>query len=134
MDGDPTPALTGRRRTRPTSPGCRNPQQPEPGRAPLISAKPAVQSNRATSPFSGRGSGSLDTYVRHFALPWSPAGVRTYVEHNLRHTAADRRRNTGWRVTAFTAQTVPTVFSTPKEQTSASRAVLRAERSRWPER
>src|SRR3954462_11670725 len=49
MDGDPTPALTGRRRTRPTSPGCRNPQQPEPGRAPLISAKPAVQSNRATS-------------------------------------------------------------------------------------
>src|SRR3954467_15111615 len=49
MDGDPTPALTGRRRTRPPSPGCRNPQQPEPGRAPLISAKPAVQSNRATS-------------------------------------------------------------------------------------
>src|SRR4051812_27345854 len=49
MDGDPTPALTGRRRTRPTSPGCRNPQQPEPGRTPLISAKPAVQSNRATS-------------------------------------------------------------------------------------
>src|SRR4051812_19811719 len=49
MDGDPTPALTGRRRTRPPSIGCRNPQQPEPGRAPLISAKPAVQSNRATS-------------------------------------------------------------------------------------
>src|SRR3954467_13028831 len=52
MDGDPTPALTGRRRTRPPSIGCRNPQQPEPGRAPLISAKPAVQSNRATSPVS----------------------------------------------------------------------------------
>src|SRR4051794_30223584 len=49
MDGDPTPALTGRRRTRPTSIGCRNPWQPEPGRAPLSSAKPAVQSNRATS-------------------------------------------------------------------------------------
>src|SRR3954454_23411980 len=54
MDGDPTPALTGRRRTRPTSRGCRNPQQPEPGRAPLISAKPAVQSNRATSLFGTR--------------------------------------------------------------------------------
>src|SRR4051812_291310 len=49
MDGDPTPALTGRRRTRPTSIGCRNPWQPEPGRAPLIAAQAAVQTNRATS-------------------------------------------------------------------------------------
>src|SRR3954464_6616440 len=49
MDGDPTPALTGRRRTRPTSIGCRNPWQPKPGRAPLTAAKPAVQTNRATS-------------------------------------------------------------------------------------
>src|SRR4051794_13250311 len=49
MDGDPTPALTGRRRTRPTSLGCRNPWQPEPGRAPLIAAQAAVQTNRATS-------------------------------------------------------------------------------------
>src|SRR4051794_2124823 len=49
MDGDPTRALTGRRRTRPTSPGCRNPQQPEPGRTPLILAHAAVQTNRATS-------------------------------------------------------------------------------------
>src|SRR5215216_1189030 len=49
MDGDPTPALIGRRRTRPTSPGCRNPQQPKPGRTPLILAQAAVQTNRATS-------------------------------------------------------------------------------------
>src|SRR4051794_35658066 len=60
MDGDPTPALTGRRRTRPTSPGCRNPQQPEPGRAPLISAKPAVQSNRATSRYLKGGFFTLN--------------------------------------------------------------------------
>src|SRR4051794_39418333 len=51
MDGDPTPALTGRRRTRPTSIGCPNPWQPEPGRAPLIAAHAAVQTNRATSVF-----------------------------------------------------------------------------------
>src|SRR4051812_10213245 len=50
MDGDPTPALTGRRRTRPTSIGCRNPWQPKPGRALLIAAHAAVQTNRATSP------------------------------------------------------------------------------------
>src|SRR3954453_17156515 len=49
MDGDPTPALTGRRRTRPTSIGCRKPRQPKPGRAPLIAAHAAVQTNRATS-------------------------------------------------------------------------------------
>src|SRR3954471_2824652 len=49
MDGDPTPALTGRRRTRPTSIGCRNPWQPKPGRAPLTAAQAAVQTNRATS-------------------------------------------------------------------------------------
>src|SRR3954451_10018227 len=49
MAGDPTPALTGRRRTRPTSIGCRNPWQPKPGRAPLIAAQATVQTNRATS-------------------------------------------------------------------------------------
>src|SRR3954470_7457435 len=49
MDGDPTPALTGRRRTRPTSIGCRNPWQPKPGRAPLTAAQAAVQTNRANS-------------------------------------------------------------------------------------
>src|SRR3954462_888766 len=53
MDGDPTPALTGRRRTRPTSIGCRNPWQPKPGRAPLIAAHAAVQTNRATSNVNG---------------------------------------------------------------------------------
>src|SRR3954464_12335828 len=49
MDGDPIRALTGRRRTRPTSIGCRKPQQPKPGRAPLIAGQAAVQINRATS-------------------------------------------------------------------------------------
>ena len=47
--GDPIRALTGRRRTRPTSPGCRNPQQPEPGGTPLSAPHAAVQTNRATS-------------------------------------------------------------------------------------
>src|SRR4051794_40485266 len=49
MDRDPTPALTGRRRIRPTSIGSRKPWQPKPGRAPLIAAQAAVQTNRATS-------------------------------------------------------------------------------------
>src|SRR5215218_6989176 len=49
MDGDPTPALTGRRRTRPTSIGCRNPWQPKPCRAPLSAAQAAVHTDRATS-------------------------------------------------------------------------------------
>src|SRR4051794_31897884 len=59
MDGDPTPALTGRRRTRPTSIGCRNPWQPKPGRAPLIAAHAAVQTNRATSVARDQGAGPL---------------------------------------------------------------------------
>ena len=49
MAADPIRALTGRRRTRPTSAGCRNPWQPEPGRAPLIEAHAAVQTNEATA-------------------------------------------------------------------------------------
>jgi putative transposase len=40
---------TDRRRTRPTSPRCRNSRQPEPGRAPLIPAQAAVQTNEASS-------------------------------------------------------------------------------------
>src|SRR4051812_11663355 len=54
MDGDPIRALTGRRRTRPTSPGCRKPQQPKPGRTPLTAVYAAVQINRATSNVPGR--------------------------------------------------------------------------------
>src|SRR3954451_14675128 len=72
MDGDPTPALTGRRRTRPTSPGCRNPQQPEPGRAPLISAKPAVQSNRATSHLGAIRPGLIRAGLCHNAALTQP--------------------------------------------------------------
>src|SRR5215212_8452810 len=53
MDEDPIRALTGRRRTRPTSPGCRKPQQPKPGRTPLIAVYAAVQINRATSVTAG---------------------------------------------------------------------------------
>src|SRR5215204_5638694 len=52
MAEGPIRALTGRRRTRLTSTGCRNPWQPEPGRAPLIPAQAAVQTNGTTS--SGR--------------------------------------------------------------------------------
>src|SRR3954449_4791160 len=57
MDGARIRALTGRRRTRPTSPGCRRPWQPRPGRAPLIAAQAAVQTNRATS-LTGAPGGS----------------------------------------------------------------------------
>src|SRR5215204_3869777 len=49
MAEGPIRALTGRRRTRLTSTGCRDPWQPEPGRAPLIAAQAAVQTNGATS-------------------------------------------------------------------------------------
>src|SRR5829696_3047594 len=49
MAEGPIRALTGRRRTRPPSTGCRNPWQPEPGRAPPIAAQAAVQTNGATS-------------------------------------------------------------------------------------
>ncbi len=42
-------ALTGRRRTRPISTGCRTLRRPEPGRPPLKVATDAVQTNRATS-------------------------------------------------------------------------------------
>src|SRR3954454_4994771 len=89
MDGDPTPALTGRRRTRPTSPGCRNPQQPEPGRAPLISAKPAVQSNRATSVHPVRYSGSFGfDFVALDGFP-NPAGSGASRPHGVRLAFAD---------------------------------------------
>src|SRR5215207_8298403 len=63
MAEGPIRALTGRRRTRPTSIGCRNPWQPKPGRAPLIAAQAAVQTNRATSAVTveldGRGTPTL---------------------------------------------------------------------------
>src|SRR5829696_4581658 len=49
MAEGPTRALTGRRRTKPTSTGCRNPWQPEPGRAPLIATRAPVQTNGTTS-------------------------------------------------------------------------------------
>jgi hypothetical protein len=65
MAGDPTPALTGRRRTRPTSIGCRNPWQPKPGRAPLIAAQAAVQTNRATSVLGGTSSGHCASAITH---------------------------------------------------------------------
>src|SRR4051812_3835299 len=65
MDGDPTPALTGRRRTRPTSIGSRNPWQPKPGRAPLILAHAAVQTNRATSVVTPTESRLPGLHVRY---------------------------------------------------------------------
>src|SRR3954454_13259353 len=71
MDGDPTPALTGRRRIRPTSIGCRNPWQPKPGRAPLIAAHAAVQTNRATS-LTTMGTGFLGSRTRHLSTSLSP--------------------------------------------------------------
>ena len=43
-------ALTGRRRTKPTSTGYRKPRQPELGRTPLKEQQKAVQTNGATSP------------------------------------------------------------------------------------
>src|SRR4051812_1813859 len=70
MDGDPTPALTGRRRTRPTSIGCRKPWQPKPGRAPLIAAQAAVQTNRATSHPLTSTTASAKAALRALARRW----------------------------------------------------------------
>src|SRR4051794_22742011 len=73
MDGDPTPALTGRRRTRPPSIGCPNPWQPKPGRAPLIAAHAAVQTNRATS------NNHLFTFAPHASLGYRPPAPEVFV-------------------------------------------------------
>src|SRR5215213_1134292 len=76
MDEDPIRALTGRRRTRPTSPGCRKPQQPKPGRTPLIAVYAAVQINRATSVLEHAldPSGHKDS-GQHACIGFSPLGV-----------------------------------------------------------
>src|SRR3954468_17268026 len=66
MAGDPTPALTGRRRTRPTPIGCRNPWQPKPGRAPLIAGQAAVQTNPGTSGGYGGSQGGSGGWSGHW--------------------------------------------------------------------
>src|SRR3954447_12293495 len=77
MDGDPTPALTGRRRTRPTSIGCRKPRQPKPGRAPLIPEQAAVQTNRATSVVIGPGEDAVLVFGQEGAVdPHGASGGR----------------------------------------------------------
>src|SRR3982751_3584671 len=76
MDGDPTPALTGRRRTRPTSIGSRNPWQPEPGRAPLIAAHAAVQTHRATSVLWRKRVALVDADGTWLAVAVVPASVQ----------------------------------------------------------
>src|SRR6187551_1510914 len=87
MGGDPIRALTGRRRTRPTSPGCRNPQQPEPGRTPLILAQAAVQTNRATS---DRTLGDLPSQGRPVTLRIRVRRFRCLNPACLRRTFAER--------------------------------------------
>src|SRR3954469_9548669 len=106
MDGDPTPALTGRRRTRPTSIGCPNPWQPEPGRAPLIAAHVAVQPNRAPPPpneefaastvFKGRiAHGMLSASVISAAIANKLPGPGTiYISQNLNFKAPVRAGDT----------------------------------------
>src|SRR5215210_5055276 len=81
MDGDPIRAWTGRRRTRPTSAGCRNPQQPEPGGTPLSAAYAAVQTNRATS--EGGAPTGLDGRARSVLLtrPTSHESMRITLSH-----------------------------------------------------
>src|SRR4051812_49019344 len=49
MGAGPTRALTGGRRTKPTSTGCRRLRQPEPGRRSTYQAGEPVQTNRASS-------------------------------------------------------------------------------------
>src|SRR3954447_13247235 len=49
MGAGPIRALTGGRRTKPTSTGCRRLRQPEPGRRATYQAGEPVQTNRASS-------------------------------------------------------------------------------------
>src|SRR3954453_10608895 len=49
MGAGPIRALTGGRRTKPTSTGCRRLRQPEPGRRSTYQAGEPVQTNRASS-------------------------------------------------------------------------------------
>src|SRR4051812_26128637 len=93
----PIRALTGRRRTRPTSTGCRKPWQPEPGRAPLILAQAAVQTNRATSPplSIDRGFGFIRT--------WAATDAAAYEGKLLREGLLDKSNTAGsvWADTAY---------------------------------
>src|SRR3954454_3611917 len=92
MAGDPTPALTGRRRTRPTSIGCRNPWQPKPGRAPLTAAQAAVQTNRATS-VCGLGHGLRLAVVDGFKRGEFVRVLQDQVADLVQEASARRRRH-----------------------------------------
>src|SRR4051795_6159911 len=104
MDGDPTPALTGRRRTRPTSTGCRNPWQPKPGRAPLIAAYAAVQINRATSLISAFLLSRLGTFsfgLIHTVLKSRFQPIPRYCYNPTMKHSTRRKRTKAWLGVAF---------------------------------
>src|SRR3954469_22107673 len=61
MGAGPTRALTGGRRTKPTSTGCRRLRHPEPGRRSTYQAGEPVQTNRARSLSCARPRTSLTT-------------------------------------------------------------------------
>src|SRR3954453_16060171 len=67
MGAGPIRALTGGRRTKPTSTGCRRLRQPEPGRRSTYQAGGPVQTNRASS--DGQRAGGIKTLQDSFPPP-----------------------------------------------------------------
>ena len=80
-------ALTGRRRIKPTSPGCRRSRRPEPGRRSTDLAAKPVQTNRAISGCSSR----FDRKGRGWAATCQVA------LSDLRGALLHRSGRTGWR-------------------------------------
>src|SRR3954454_8581402 len=88
MGAGPTRALTGGRRTKPTSTGCRRLRQPEPGRRSTYQAGEPVQTNRASSdlqPFEGASNRTAVLVLRKGAATSYPLDYTLW-----RRTAAGR--------------------------------------------
>src|SRR4051794_19454686 len=83
MGAGPTRALTGGRRTKPTSTGCRRLRQPEPGRRSTYQAGEPVQTNRASSVLYDK------EYIAVDNTPSSPRYGRLYVTYTKFHMQPD---------------------------------------------
>src|SRR3954469_3167844 len=107
MGAAPIRALTGGRRTKPTSTGCRRLRQPEPGRRSTYQAGEPVQTNRASS-LQGRryvllvqlsrlatspGAYPRAECARNLAFGRSTAMLNNYRELSLRKSL---RQNLPW--------------------------------------
>src|SRR4051812_35999478 len=86
MGAGPTRALTGGRRTKPTSTGCRRLRQPEPGRRSTYQAGEPVQTNRASS-LAGYMDALGDRYSKYVLNinGHSHDYERTFPQHGVVH-------------------------------------------------